>query len=113
MGFFIYDSSREVAVDDRTLVHLQVVIIDKFRRNERFAMTLFDQKRFVTEATSTYRWSITLDEGQVRRLFTTFSDWSADEVDAAAHAVRDLGGHVEEHYQSWLIVLRPVRRAVA
>ena len=48
MGFFIYDSSREVAVDDRTLVHLQVVIIDKFRRNERFALTLFDQKRFVT-----------------------------------------------------------------
>ena len=48
MGFFIYDSSREVAVDDRTLVHLQVVIIDKFRRNERFAMTLLDQKRFVT-----------------------------------------------------------------
>ena len=48
MGFFIYDSSREVAVDDRTLVHLQVVIIDKFRRNERFAMTQFDQNRVVT-----------------------------------------------------------------
>ncbi len=64
---------------------------------------------FVTEDLSTYRWSITLDEEQVRRLFTTFSDWSTEEVDRAAQAVRDLGGQVVEHYTSWLIVMRPTR----
>ena len=68
---------------------------------------------FSAEEASTYRWRITLNEEQVRRLFTTFSDWSADEVDSAARAVRDLGGHVDEHYQSWLIVLRPVSHADA
>ena len=55
-----------------------------------------------------YRWSIELDEDQVRLLFTTFSDWSADEVDRAAAAVADLGGTVVEHYGSWLVVLSPV-----
>lgn len=67
---------------------------------------------FVTEDISTYRWSITLDEEQVRRLFTTFSDWNAEEVDRAAEAVRDLGGRVVEHYTSWLIVMRPTRMSV-
>ena len=62
---------------------------------------------FATEDISTYQWSITLDDEQVRRLFSTFSDWSAEEVDQAARAVRDLGGRVVEHYTSWLIVMRP------
>lgn len=60
---------------------------------------------FIVEEAAVFRWSIGLDEGQVRRLFGTFSDWTADEVDQAAAAVRDLGGEVVEHYRSWLIVL--------
>ena len=47
MGYFVYDQ-QEVEIDDRTLAHLQVVIIDKLRRNESFAMNLADDKRFVT-----------------------------------------------------------------
>ena len=62
---------------------------------------------FEVESTLTFRWSIELDEDQVRRLFATFSDWSGEEVDRAARAVRELGGSVVEHYMSWLIVLRP------
>ncbi|MGC5223615.1 class I SAM-dependent methyltransferase [Micromonospora sp. DT81.3] len=63
---------------------------------------------FSVDETTTFRWSIELDERQVRDLFTTFSDWSADEVDRAGAAVRELGRRVLEHYQSWLIVLRPL-----
>lgn len=66
---------------------------------------------FRAEEVHRYRWSIELDEQQVHRLFTTFSDWSAAEVDRAAAAVRDLGGRVLEHYGSWLVVLKPVPEA--
>lgn len=62
---------------------------------------------FTLEEAQRYRWSIQLTEHQVHRLFSTFSDWSAAEVDQAAAAVRDLGGRVVEHYQSWLLVLSP------
>jgi len=55
--------------------------------------------------TERWRWSIELDAGQVRRLFRTFSDWNAAEVDAVAHAAAELGG-VTEHYQSVLHLLR-------
>lgn len=53
------------------------------------------------------RWAITLDESAVRLLFSTFSDWAEPEVDRAGLAVRALGGHVVEHYRTWLLVLRP------
>lgn len=53
-----------------------------------------------------FRWSVELTDGQVRDLFTTFSNWSATEVDEAARAARDLGGSVIEHYETPLIVLR-------
>lgn len=62
---------------------------------------------FAVDRSSTFRWSIDLDEEGVRRLFATFSDWSPDEVNRAAAAVRDLGGTVVEHYLSWLLVLKP------
>lgn len=61
---------------------------------------------FRVEATHRYRWSLEFDEAQVHRLFTTFSDWSPEEVGLAASAVADLGGHVTEHYTSWLVVTR-------
>lgn len=52
-----------------------------------------------------FRWDVDLDEDAVRGLFTTFSDWTAEEADEAARAVRDLGGTVTEHYVTPLIVL--------
>ena len=74
---------------------------------EETAVALTSSGLFAREAVHTFRWSIVLDEHEVHRLFTTFSDWSADEVDRAALAVRDLGGTVTEHYSSWLILTRP------
>ena len=66
---------------------------------------------FTVEGISTFRWSIELDEDQVRRLFSTFSDWSSSEANRAANAVRELGGTVREHYLSWLITLKPADAA--
>ena len=74
---------------------------------ETASLALTRSGLFAREAVHTFCWSIELDQQQVHRLFTTFSDWSADEVDRAASAVRELGGTVVEHYMSWLIVLRP------
>ncbi len=65
---------------------------------------------FAVEDVFRCRWSIELDAVQLRRLFATFSDWSADEADQAAAAVADLGGLITEHYASWLIVLAPQPR---
>lgn len=40
MGKFIYNSSaREIDIDDRTLAHLRVAILNKLRRSESFSMT--------------------------------------------------------------------------
>ncbi|GCD21862.1 methyltransferase type 11 [Cellulomonas algicola] len=52
------------------------------------------------------RWSVDLGADQVRDLFTTFSEWSDAEAEAAGRAVRDLGGRVTEHYLTPLLVLR-------
>ncbi|WP_159602759.1 DUF7882 family protein [Agromyces humi] len=48
MGYFVYDISREIEIDDRTLAHLQVVMIDKLRRNESFALNLRDGNSLVS-----------------------------------------------------------------
>lgn len=47
MGLFVYDDTRALEIEDRTLAHLQVVIIDKLRRGEHFALTLADGDRVV------------------------------------------------------------------
>jgi SAM-dependent methyltransferase len=60
---------------------------------------------FAESHTDVFRWSVDLDADQIRGLFTTFSDWSAEEAEAAAQAVDDLGGRVTEHYLTPLIVL--------
>jgi len=40
MGKLIYNSSnRELDIDDRTLAHLRIAIINKLRRGESFALT--------------------------------------------------------------------------
>ncbi|WP_353814947.1 DUF7882 family protein [Agromyces zhanjiangensis] len=39
MGTLVYDSRLSIPMDDRTLAHLQVVILAKLRRREHFAFT--------------------------------------------------------------------------
>jgi hypothetical protein len=53
-----------------------------------------------------FRWVVDLDAGQVRALFTTFSDWTPDEAEEGARAATDLGGTVREHDVTPLLVLR-------
>jgi len=69
---------------------------------------LTDGGFFVVTHVERFRWSVELDAEQVRDLFTTFSDWSADEANEASRAVRDLGGRVVEHYVTPLLVLERV-----
>jgi hypothetical protein len=47
MGFLVYDTTRAIAVEDRVLAHLQVVIIDKLRRAENFGLNLRSENRIV------------------------------------------------------------------
>jgi SAM-dependent methyltransferase len=60
------------------------------------------------EPVDTQEWRVSLDltTDQVARLFRTFSNWNATEVDAAASAVDDLGGVVTERYRTVLHLLR-------
>lgn len=55
-----------------------------------------------------FAWAVRLRTEQIRELFTTFSDWSAEEVQEAAAAAEELGGWVLEHYITPLIVLERV-----
>ncbi|WP_345801670.1 class I SAM-dependent methyltransferase [Microbacterium sp. AZCO] len=73
-----------------------------------WARRLSDGDLFAEEFTELYRWSVTLSSDQIRDLFLTFSEWSAAEAEAAAQAVDELGGHVTEHYLSWLILMKRV-----
>lgn len=56
--------------------------------------------------TEHWRWSIDLSAKQIGLLFKTFSNWTTAEAAAAETAAEDLGGHVTEHYQSVLHLLR-------
>lgn len=43
MGYLIYDgATAEIQMEDRTLAHLQIVIINKIRRHESFAFSWKD-----------------------------------------------------------------------
>jgi hypothetical protein len=63
---------------------------------------------FVESHVDHFPWSIELDADQVHGLFSTFSNWTAKEVEEAGEAARDLGGSVTEHYVTPLIVVRRV-----
>lgn len=54
-----------------------------------------------------YRWSTALRADQIHGLFSTFSDWTPEEVNEATAGARALGGEVVEHYTSWLIIASP------
>ncbi|GAB3614796.1 class I SAM-dependent methyltransferase [Humibacter ginsengisoli] len=62
---------------------------------------------FTVESIHRYRWTIDLTTEQLRGLFSTFSDWTSEEVQEAAGAVAGLGGSVSESYTSWLIIAAP------
>lgn len=48
MGTLVYDDDRRAEFDDRTLAHLQVIVVNKLRRRENFAFTWSDDLRTVT-----------------------------------------------------------------
>jgi hypothetical protein len=48
MGFLVYDHSRAIALDDRVLAHVQIVILDKLRRRETFALNLRSENHIIT-----------------------------------------------------------------
>lgn len=60
---------------------------------------------FVAAHVERISWTIELSADQIHDLFTTFSDWTAAEVDEAAGAAHALGGYVLEHYLTPLIIL--------
>lgn len=61
---------------------------------------------FVTTHVEEFAWTVELTTAQVRDLFTTFSDWTAEDVEEVARAAEGLGGRVLEHYLTPLIVTR-------
>ena len=48
MGWLYYDRASGFEIDDRTLAHLQVVIITKLRRRESFSLELHDGRHLTT-----------------------------------------------------------------
>lgn len=73
---------------------------------QEWATRLGGDGRFAPSHVEEFRWRAELSADGVRDLFSTFSDWSPDEVAEAGRAVEDLGGRVVEHYVVPLIVLR-------
>jgi len=56
--------------------------------------------------TERWRWSIDMTADQIRRLFSSFSNWTTAEVAEAERAVIELGWQVSEHYQTVLHLLQ-------
>lgn len=79
---------------------------------DRWAAALSAGGYFAVADVEHFRWSVDLTDRQIHDLFSTFSDWTAPEVEEAARAVRDLGGTVTEHYVTPLIVLRRLERSL-
>ncbi|WP_438853987.1 DUF7882 family protein [Agromyces sp. M3QZ16-3] len=48
MGSLVYDSRQSIPMDDRTLAHLQVVVLAKLRRRESFGFTAIVDGREVS-----------------------------------------------------------------
>lgn len=77
---------------------------------EMWARRLIATGHFVVRRIEHFRWVIDLDTEQTRALFTTFSNWTGEEVSEAADTVHELGGVVTEHYLTPLIILDRVHR---
>ena len=48
MGSLVYDDDHAAEFEDRTLAHLQVIIVNKLRRLESFPFTWNDDRRMMT-----------------------------------------------------------------
>ena len=72
---------------------------------------LADGGWFTPVDTITWRWSVDLTTEQVGNLFSTFSNWTASEVEAVTAAADQCGGMVTEHYSSLLHVLKATSAA--
>ena len=48
MGTIIYDVNPLAEIEDRTLAHLQVVMINKLRRQESFSLTIENKDRLIS-----------------------------------------------------------------
>ena len=48
MGSLLYEADHAAEFDDRTLAHLQAIIVNKLRRRESFAFTWSDDRRSMT-----------------------------------------------------------------
>jgi SAM-dependent methyltransferase len=72
---------------------------------DSWAALLTSTGHFAVTRTEEFAWEAVLTTEQVRDLFTTFSNWTASEVEDAARAAEDLGGKVLEHYLTPLILL--------
>ena len=48
MGTFVYDQKVIADIDDRALAHLQVVVINKLRRQESFSISLQDAGKTIS-----------------------------------------------------------------
>jgi hypothetical protein len=48
MGTIFYDAGPLVEIEDRTMAHLQVVIINKLRRQESFCLSFEDEDRRIS-----------------------------------------------------------------
>ena len=48
MGTLVYDGGDAAELEDRTLAHLQVIIVNKLRRQESFPFTWGDERRSMT-----------------------------------------------------------------
>ncbi|MBM7799101.1 SAM-dependent methyltransferase [Microlunatus panaciterrae] len=72
---------------------------------EGWAAQLTESGHFVTIHIEEFHWTVEFRTDQIRDLFTTFSNWSAAEVEEAAQAADQFGGRVVEHYLTPLIVL--------
>jgi len=65
---------------------------------EEWPQRLASSGEFTVVHVDHFRWSVDLNANEIHDLFSTFSNWTAEEVDAAAEAARQLGGTVTEHY---------------
>jgi SAM-dependent methyltransferase len=72
---------------------------------ETWARALSAGGLFAVRHVEEFRWSIELDATALRELFTTFSNWTPSEASEIGRAAQELGGRVQEHYVTPLIVL--------
>ena len=48
MGVLVYEGRTTFTLEDRALLHLQLVMLEKLRRGETFALDLYDGHHMVT-----------------------------------------------------------------